>query len=103
MENYNTLIEALNGLKAEGYSEDFNLKESFLECGSVDHPILHDEFSIDQVYRFESNSSDPDEESVLYAISSDKYGLKGILLSSFGIYADTVTEELIAKLKNFSN
>jgi hypothetical protein len=26
METYSTLIEAINGLKAKGYKEDFNLK-----------------------------------------------------------------------------
>ena len=96
MENYNTLLEALAGLKAQGYVEDFNLKENCLVCGH--HRIVHDEFNVDHVYRFESSSSDPDEESILYAISSDKHRLKGTLLSSFGIYADTVAEEMIAKL-----
>jgi hypothetical protein len=61
--------------------------------------LLHDEFHVDQVYRFESGSSDPDEESVLYAISSDKHELKGTLLSSFGIYADPIAEEMLTKLK----
>lgn len=98
MENYNTLLEALDGLKAQGYTEDFNLKETCLECGSGTYQVLHDEFQVDQVFRFESSSSDPDEESVLYAISSEKHGLKGTLLSSFGIYADPIAEEMIAKL-----
>ena len=99
MENYNSLLEALDGLKAQGYTEDFNLKQNCLECGAGKYQLLHDEFHVDQVYRFESNSSDPDEESVLYAISSEKHELKGILLSSFGIYADPVAEEMLAKLK----
>ena len=99
MENYNSLLEALDGLKAQGYTEDFNLKQNCLECGAGKYQLLHDEFHIDQVYRFESNSSDPDEESVLYAISSDKHELKGTLLSSFGIYADPIAEEILAKLK----
>lgn len=99
MENYNTLLEALDGLKAQGYTEDFNLKNNCLECGSGTYQLLHDEFQVDQVYRFESNSSDPDEESVLYAISADKHELKGTLISSFGIYADPIAEEMIAKLK----
>jgi len=99
MENYNSLLEALDGLKARGYTEDFNLKQNCLVCGAGKYQLLHDEFHVDQVYRFESNSSDPDEESVLYAISSDKHELKGTLLSSFGIYADPIAEEILAKLK----
>lgn len=99
MDNYNTLLEALDGLKAQGYTEDFNLKHNCLVCGAEQYQVLHDEFEVDHVYRFESNSSDPDEESVLYAISSSKHNLKGTLLSSFGIYAEPIAEEMIAKLR----
>lgn len=32
MEYYDNLIEAINGLKEQGYVEDFNLKQNCLEC-----------------------------------------------------------------------
>lgn len=40
-----------------------------------------------------------DDKSILYAISSPKYGAKGLLVNGYGISADDISEELIAKLK----
>lgn len=99
MENYNNLVDALNGLKAQGYVEDFNLKENCLECHAGRYQLLPDEFQVDQSYRFEGDSSAPDDESVVYAISSSKHDLKGTLVSSYGMYTDTVTEAIIEKLR----
>jgi len=35
---------------------------------------------------------------ILYAISSDKHKLKGVLVNAYGIYSDTVTDEMLDKL-----
>ena len=32
METYETLTDAINGLKAKGYLEDFNLNPDYIEC-----------------------------------------------------------------------
>ena len=32
MKSYNNLVEGINDLKKQGYTEDFNLKENCLEC-----------------------------------------------------------------------
>ena len=97
MENYETLSQAITGLKKQGYTEDFNLKEFCIECRGGEFRILHDEFQIDKVYRFEGNS-DPDDQSVLYAVSSDKFHLKGILVNGYGIYSDPLTDDMLKKL-----
>lgn len=98
MENYDNLIDGINGLKEQGYVEDFNLKENCLECRGNQYKIFHNEFEIDKVFRFEDDSS-PDDSSILYAISSEKYKLKGIMLNAYGIYTDAITDEMLQKLK----
>lgn len=98
MAQYSTLLEAINGLKAEGYTEDFNLQQQCIECRSGQYKIFHDEFVVDKFYRFD-NSSDAADQSIIYAISSDKYGLKGILINSYGIYSEPVTDEMLNKLR----
>ncbi|MEO8582387.1 MAG: hypothetical protein ABI415_01250 [Flavitalea sp.] len=59
--------------------------------------LFRDEFEIDKVYRFEGESN-PDDSSVLYAISSPKFKLKGTLVNGYGIYADAASSKLVSKL-----
>lgn len=98
MESYDNLIEGIKGLKEQGYVEDFNLKENCLECRNNQYQIFHDEFEIDKVFRFEDDST-ADDSSILYAISSEKYNLKGIIINSYGMYSETLTDEMLNKLK----
>ncbi len=98
MESYETLSEAINSLKQQGYTEDFNLQQSCIECRNGEYQIFHDEFHIDKTFRFEDNT-DPADQSILYAISSEKYHLKGVLVNGYGIYSDSITNEMADKLK----
>jgi hypothetical protein len=59
--------------------------------------MLPDEFEIDEFYRFEGQSN-PSDMSIVYAISSAKYNLKGVLVNAYGVYADNATSALVAKL-----
>ena len=97
MTNYSSLLEAINDLRKRGYTEDFKLQWKGLDCSNGQCDILYDEFTIDEYHRFEENT-DPEEQSIIYAISSDKYKLKGILINSYGLYADAITNEMIAKM-----
>ncbi|SFE71868.1 phosphoribosylpyrophosphate synthetase [Thermoflexibacter ruber] len=94
----NTLVEILDQLRKEGYTEDFNLKKDCLECINGQYQIFHDEFQVDKIFRFEGDSN-PSDEAILYAISSEKYKLKGVLVNAFGVYAEPLTNEMITKLK----
>ncbi|MGG8495617.1 phosphoribosylpyrophosphate synthetase [Tenacibaculum sp. TC6] len=98
MEAFDTLLEGINELKKQGYTEDFNLKQNCLECRNGEYKVFHDEFEIDNYFRFEGDSN-PDDSSILYAISSDKYQLKGIMVNSYGIYSEEIADEMLDKLK----
>lgn len=99
MEDYSNLVEGINGLKAEGYVEDFNLLADCIECRNGVYKVFHDEFEIDKFFRFEDNDSSADNSSILYAISSEKFGIKGTLVNSYSIYSDSITDEMLRKLK----
>ena len=98
MGNYSTLSEAINELAKRGYTSNFNLNNDGLECAEKINLLKPEEFEIDEVYRFQ-DMSDLDIESILYAISSPKHNLKGLLVNAYGIYSDTATTELIEKLE----
>ncbi|MBK5283976.1 MAG: hypothetical protein JJE25_01105 [Bacteroidia bacterium] len=91
---YSTVSEAVTQLQKRGYSIDFNLKENVLkfESGSL---ALTD-FDIMEVYRYEGDS-DPGDEAVVYAIES-KSGLKGIIVSGFGISANGNANRILSKM-----
>jgi hypothetical protein len=97
MAPYVTLSETMNELRKEGYLEDFNLKQNCLECRNGQFKVFADEFKVDKYYRFEGESN-PSDSSILYAISSDKQELKGVLVNAYGIYSESVTDELAEKL-----
>jgi len=97
MENYETLSEAINKLKEQGYTEDFNLMENCIECRNENFKIFHDEFYVDKFFRFEDETN-PSDQSILYAISSEKHHVKGLLVNGYGIYSDTIANEMMEKL-----
>lgn len=94
---YETLSEAINALRTQGYTEDFNLQSHCLECRVGEIQLFPHDFEIDKLFRF-FGPSDPDDESILYAISSAKYNLKGLLVNAYGPDADMLTQEMVEKL-----
>jgi quercetin dioxygenase-like cupin family protein len=50
------------------------------------------------VYRFEG-ASNPDDESIVYAISSAKFGVNGVLVNGYGISADEASSKLVERLQ----
>jgi hypothetical protein len=90
MEPPETLSETMTQLSGQGYATDMN----------THLPVIRTDpeaFTVDAVYRFEG-PTDPGDELILYAISSPKYNLKGVLINAFGMYADAdtaLTERLL--------
>jgi hypothetical protein len=97
MSTLTTLSERLLQLKKEGYTEDFNVRDQCLHCRNNALALHPDDFVVDKHYRFEGES-DPDDAAVLYAISSAKHQLKGVLVNGYGIYSDPATDELVQAL-----
>ena len=97
MENYDTVVAALNGLKAKGYTLDFNIAFDKITCVQNDTCLNPSEFEIMEVYRFEGDSN-PEDEDVVYAVQSKDGNIKGVITSAYGTYADSINDEMIQKL-----
>ena len=97
-ESFGTLSETVNGLAEAGYTLDFNVQEECIVCHQANISLPPEEFEIDKVYRFEG-ASNPDDSSIVYAISSAKFGVKGVLVNGYGISADERTSKLVEKLQ----
>lgn len=93
---YDTVAEAVKGLKQRGYNIDFNLEANHIFCGKTPVSLKAADFEITEFYRFEGDS-DPADEAVVYAIES-RDGQKGLLVTGFGITAEGMGEEMVEKL-----
>ena len=97
MESYETVTAALNGLRARGFTLDFNIAFDKLMCNENNICLDPHQFEIVEVYRFEGDSN-PSDEDVVYAIESKEGNIKGVVSSAFGLYADTISSAMIQKL-----
>src|SRR5690606_5077289 len=82
-------------------------------CYTIHAPVLHDEdclvsnataaslspadFEIDHFYRVEGHS-DPGDQMIVYAISSKKDNIKGIVVNGYGMYANNESSANVKKL-----
>jgi hypothetical protein len=97
MKSYDTVTEAVKGLKERGYTIDFNIAFDKLICNENKYCLQPDEFEIVESHRFEGDSN-PDDEDVVYAVESKDGQLKGVITSAFGPYADPASNRIIQKL-----
>ena len=97
MRNYDTVTTALSDLKQRGYVLDFNVAFDKLHCKEHNIQLDPHEFEIVEMYRFEGDSN-PSDEDVVYAVESKDGRTRGTITSAFGLYADSVSTEMIRKL-----
>jgi len=101
MEEMNTLSQVLGRLSQLGYSIDFNVADDRKGSSYMLLKENPENFVIDKVYRFEGKS-DPEDEAVLYAVSSVDKSILGVFVDGYGTSADEAQLELICKLPNRS-
>ena len=92
--HYATVTVALEELKAQGFTLDFNLEENLQGFKNGKYNVK--DFLIVDVYRYEGNT-DPGDESTVYALQSNS-GVKGVLVSAYGMAAEAETNELLKNI-----
>lgn len=97
MRDFDTLVEAINGMKEEGYTLDFNLEFDHIHCKELQQGFPADQFKVVEYFRFEGESN-PADSSILFAIETSG-GQKGLLLDAYGTYSGEISEEIIQALK----
>lgn len=78
---FTTLSEAVEKLKKQGYTDELTVTDDGLFNNAT--PLDPAVFAIDSFHRFEG-PSDPADNSIVYAISSETLGLKGLLVGDYG-------------------
>ena len=81
-------------MKKDRYLLDFFVKQYYIICRESNINLSPEPFKIDKVYRFEG-AYNPDDQSLLLAISSYKYNIKRVLVNGYGISTDTAIGAII--------
>ncbi len=92
---YATLSEAVDDLRSQGYTDELELGASGLFKGDERMDPTH--FVIDSFHRFEG-PSDPGDMSIVYAISCQDLGVKGLLVSSYGAEGEEHIQRMVQPL-----
>ncbi len=86
--------DVLRELQGRGYTENLVPRFDHLEAHNGKEKVPPEEFEVDEIFRFE-NTSDPDDQSILYAISFR--GEKGTFLESYGLYHEEMSPQMIRR------
>jgi len=97
MKTYDNIVEATCDLMKRGFTSNLSLEGDTIKDKSKNIQMTADDFEIDEFYRFEGESN-PDDMSIVYAVTSKKYDLKGVLVNAFGTYANNSSSAVHAKL-----
>ena len=97
--NFDTVTEAVNDLAERGYTADLAIDDGddCLTSKQTSLQLSPDEFEIDEIYRFEGNT-DPGDEMIVYAISSEMHNIKGVVVNGFGVYSSSAGNKIVEKL-----
>ena len=97
MKTYDNVVEAIDDLANRGFTANLSLEGDAITDKSKNIKMTADDFEIDEFYRFEGESN-PDDMSIVFAITSKKYDLKGVLVNAFGTYANNASSTVHARL-----
>ena len=92
---YGLLSEAVDDLCAKGYTYEFELCKDGLFLG--EKQLDPEQFTIDSFHRFEG-PSDPGDMSIVYAISSEVLGIKGLLVGAYGAETAMPIYKMVSRL-----
>jgi len=97
MESYSTVSEAVDALKARGFTSNFEfIKGRFTSMENNRH-FDAAELVIVEHHRFEGITN-PADESIVYAIESSD-GVRGTLVDAYGVYANPELSSFLENVK----
>ncbi len=96
----NTLTERVNKMTQNGYTDNMKVTAEGLYSTEKEKAYKPDEITITDFFRFEGQS-DPADNSILYVIETNDGG-KGMLIDSYGAYADELINKFIQEVESIN-
>ena len=95
--SYDSLSQAINGLKKRGYTNEYTLDGEQVCSIETKMCMRPEEMTIVEYHRFEG-ASDPSDMAVVYAVET-KDGDKGIIVDAYGAYSSQRLAMFLKKVK----
>lgn len=93
-----SICEALAHFERLGYDKNIVPRFDHFEIRDGKEKLFPRDFVVDDFFRFD-NSSDPDDQAIVYAISSPTHRIKGVFMEGYGLYQEEFSKEMIDQLK----
>jgi len=90
-----TVTEAIELLRSEGYTVDFELTDGSVCTGGAGALCSAGEVVVERLFRFEG-PSDPGDEMIVFGLRDPGSGVRGTLASGYGPAADPELHEHLA-------
>jgi hypothetical protein len=97
-QNMKTLSECINKAVQKGYTENFKVTGKGLITENEENSYSPENVAISDFHRFEGYS-DPQDNAILYIIQTED-GKKGMLIDSYGTYADAKIGSFIKQVED---
>ena len=101
MEEKSEVIQMLDNLREDGFTCSFSAQAGRLTCLETGKRFEPGELSIVSVLRYEG-TKDADDQTVIYAVT-DGRDTKGVIIDSYGAYADAELSPCIVNLRRDPN
>jgi hypothetical protein len=97
-----TVVEAIDALRAQGYSADFSVApDGRLRCGSCGRIHAPSEAIVESVARIEG-ITDPGDEAAVFGLACLRCGARGLLVTAYGPTASSEEAAVMAALQTWS-
>jgi hypothetical protein len=96
--NLKTLASCMNTLQADGFKENFMIKDGAMKALDTGKSYSPSEVKILNFYRFEGES-DPADNAILYALETND-GIRGLLSDAYGPYADVKVSKFMTEVED---
>jgi hypothetical protein len=92
-----TVAEVVERLEREGFGEHFRAEPRGLRVGADGRLFQPEDLVTEEIRRFEG-VSDPEDQSIVFALRSRDGSVRGTLVTSFGPGADPEVAEVVRRL-----
>jgi len=99
---YFTLLDAINGVKREGFTIEFSVNKKGFYDPENGHTYMPESIRSTEVFRIDAPMSEPDEQSILYLLTTIN-GERGWISDAYGLHANELLPNHLSRMKeNFS-